>query len=339
MDDSGEVVLPGVPAFLAASSTNDRRQTRMDLAQWLVGPENPLVARVFVNRLWKICFGQGLVSTHGDFGSQGAVPTHPQLLDWLATEFVESGWNVKHMLRLIVLSDTYRQSAQVRPELLEHDPLNKRLARQGRFRLPAEMIRDSALAVSGLLVDRVGGESAKPYQPAGYWSHLNFPTREYQRDTGAGLYRRGVYTHWQRTFLHPSLAAFDAPTREECTVERTISNTPLQALVLMNDPTYVEASRALAARVLQASAESDQDRIAVALTLALQRPATAAEMKVLLELLQSHRQQYQADPAAAEAFHAVGEFRAPDELDPLELAAWSSVARVILNLHETINRY
>lgn len=292
-----------------------------------------------MNRLWKLCFGQGLVATHGDFGSQGAVPSHPQLLDWLATEFVARGWDVKHIVRLIVLSETYRQSAQVRPELLEKDPSNKSLARQGRFRLPAEMIRDNALAVSGLLVNRVGGISARPYQPAGYWSHLNFPAREYQRDSGPGLYRRGVYTHWQRTFLHPSLAAFDAPTREECTVERNISNTPLQALVLMNDPTYVEAARALAVKILQSESANDEDRVEFAFQRSLQRSATPEEMEVLLELYQNHRQQYSDDPAAAEALKGVGEYQAPEGIDPLELAAWSSVARVILNLHETINRY
>lgn len=344
MDDSGEVVLPGVPAFLATAASkeiegDDSRQTRLDLAHWMVDPQNPLVARVFVNRLWKLCFGQGLVASPGDFGSQGSVPSHPQLLDWLATEFVASGWDVKHIMRLIVLSETYRQAAQVRPALLQQDPLNKLLARQGRFRLPAEMIRDNALAVSGLLVKQVGGVSARPYQPAGYWSHLNFPTREYQRDSGSGLYRRGLYTHWQRTFLHPSLAAFDAPTREECTVERTVSNTPLQALVLMNDPTYVEAARALAVRILQQKLANDQDRIEFAFQQSLQRSATPEEVEVLVELYQNHRQQYVDDPAAAEAFNAVGEYRAPQEIDPLELAAWSSVSRAILNLHEMINRY
>ena len=242
LDDSGEVVQPAVPHFLKQIET-EGRATRLDLAQWLVAPDNPLVARVFVNRLWKLFFGQGLVRSLDDFGSQGAWPTHPELLDWLAVEFIESGWNVKHMIRLMLMSETYRRSSVPTPELRQTDPLNRWLARQARFRLDAEMVRDNALLVSGLLVDRIGGNSVKPYQPAGYWKHLNFPKRAWRNDSDGNQYRRGVYTYWCRTFLHPSLLAFDAPSREECCVDRPRSNNPLQALVLLNDPTYVEAAR------------------------------------------------------------------------------------------------
>jgi hypothetical protein len=243
LDDSGQVVAPGVPASLNPLTVTERRATRLDLAYWLLEVDNPLTARVFVNRLWKLFFGQGIVTTLEDFGSQGAWPTHPELLDWLAVEFRDSGWNVKHLVKLMVLSRTYRQTSAVPEAVRLRDPFNRWLARQGRFRLDAEMVRDNALAVSGLLVHKVGGRSVKPYQPAGYWSYLNFPRRDWQKDAGDDQYRRGLYTYWCRTFLHPSLVAFDAPTREECTVERPRSNTPQQALVLLNDPTYVEAAR------------------------------------------------------------------------------------------------
>src|SRR5262249_26979879 len=212
-------------------------------------PDNPLVARVFVNRLWELYFGQGLVKTLDDFGSQGVWPTHPDLLDWLAVEFRASGWGVKHVGKLMVMSETYQQPSKATEEIKQADRYNLLLARQARFRLDAEVVRDNALAVSGLLVRRVGGKSVKPYQPPGYWAHLNFPVREWQNDSGESLYRRGLYTYWCRTFLHPSLLAFDAPSREECTVERARSNTPQQALVLLNDPSYVEAARVLAERI------------------------------------------------------------------------------------------
>ena len=242
LNDDGEIVEPSVPTFIAAFSVSDRRATRQDLADWIVSRDNPLTARVLVNRLWKLTFGQGLVKSLEDFGSQGVTPTHPELLDWLAVDLMETNWDIKRMMKLLVMSDAYRRSSTPTPAQLQHDLENKWLARQGRFRLEAEEIRDSTLAVSGLLVRKVGGPSVKPYQPDGYWSYLNFPTRTWVADTGDNLYRRGLYTWWQRTFLHPSLLAFDAPTREECIVDRVRSNTPLQALVLLNDPTYVEAA-------------------------------------------------------------------------------------------------
>ncbi len=344
LDDSGPLMDPNVPAALAGSwsarqtSGKGHRPTRLDLARWLVSPDNPVVARVFVNRMWKLLFGEGLVKSLEDFGSQGAWPTHPELLDWLAVEFRASGWNVKHLLKLMVLSQTYRQSSRPRPELMQHDPYNKLLARQGRFRLDAEMIRDNALAVSGLLSPKIGGPSVKPYQPAGYWSFLNFPVREWYPDHGANQYRRGLYTYWCRTFLQPSLLAFDASTREECVVERPRSNTPLQALVLLNDPTYVEAARVFAERLIREGGKETSSRIQFAYRQALCRPARPEEVKLLAGLYAKHRNEYQADRAAAGALLGEGQRPAPKDLDAAELAAWTSVARTILNLHETITR-
>ena len=344
LDDSGEVVQPAVPQFLATLKV-DGRGTRLDLAKWFVAKDNPLVARVFVNRLWKICFGQGIVSSLDDFGAQGTWPSHPELLDWLAIEFIDSGWDVKHMLRLMVMSGAYRQSSAANNESHEADPFNKWLARQGRFRFEAETVRDNALEISGLLVKKIGGRSVKPYQPAGYWVHLNFPKRTYKHDIGESQYRRGLYTYWCRTFLHPSLRAFDASTREECEVQRPRSNTPLQALVLLNDPTYVESARAFAERIIRESGHGDsakqviRDRINHAFRLALSRSARPKELDVLTPLFQKHFDEYQIDKVAAEEFLKVALRPAPTDINPAELAAWTSVARVILNLHETITRY
>jgi hypothetical protein len=337
MSDEGDMVSPGVPAFLLPMSMQDRAANRLDLARWLVSPDNPLVARVLVNRLWKLVFGQGIVKTLDDFGSQGTAPTHPELLDWLAIECIERGWDVKHLLKLMVMSATYRQSSSAGQQLRQADPENKWLARQGRFRLDAEMIRDAALSTAGVLSPRIGGPSAKPYQPRGYWSHLNFPVREYESDHGESQYRRGLYTYWCRTFLHPSLLAFDAPTREECTVDRPRSNTPLQALVLLNDPTYVEAARLFASRILAHGGSTTSDRLRWAYRQAVSREPTSQEMTVLNALLEKHRQQYSTDRTAAEQLTAAGE--APrGQVDPADLAAWTSVVRVLLNLHETITR-
>jgi hypothetical protein len=339
LDDTGAIVQPGVPTAIAPPlEIKDRRPTRLDLANWLVAPENPLTARVFVNRVWKLLLGQGIVTSLEDFGAQGTWPTHPDLLDWLAVEFRESGWDVKHLIRLIVRSSTYRQSSLVREELKHRDPFNALLARQARFRLDAEMVRDNALAISGLLTDRIGGGPAKPYQPAGYWALLNFPQREWQKDAGENLYRRGLYTYWCRTFLHPSLAAFDAPSREECTVERRRSNTPLQALVLLNDPTYVEAARVFAERIVSEGGTDNEGRIAHAFRLALMRKPAPEEVKILDGLLRQHLEKYEKDRPTAQALLSVGDHPARTDLDPVQLAAWTSVARAILNLHETITR-
>ena len=340
LDDSGEAVVPEIPAFLGSATPVDRKTlaSRMELARWFVSSENPLTARVFVNRLWKIAFGQGLVRNLDDFGTQGTIPSHPELLDWLATEFVKQGWDTKALLKLMVMSNTYRQSSVTTKELREHDPANVWLARQNRFRVDAEFIRDNALAVGGLLVDKIGGPSARPYQPAGFWSYLNFPKREWQSDKGENQYRRGLYTYWCRSFLHPSLFAFDAPTREECTNERPRSSTPLQALVLLNDPTYVEASRSFAERIIKADMKSPKETIAWAFREALSRSATAAEQEILERLYQKHLKEYAVDSAAAQKVLAVGDKPVPNGMNSTELAAWTSVARVILNLHETITR-
>ena len=338
LDDSGEVVSPAVPGFLPKLEADDRRATRRDLAEWLVREDNPLTARVFVNRLWKLFHGRGLVTTLDDFGAQGAWPTHPRLLDWLAVEFMESGWNVKHIVRLMVTSETYRQSSASTPAQRQADPFNTWLARQSRFRVDAEVVRDNALAVSGLLDKTVGGPSVKPYQPAGYWDHLNFPKRTWQADAGESQYRRGLYTYWCRTFLHPSLLAFDASTREECTVERPRSNTPLGALVLLNDPTYVEAARALAERILKEGGKTNADRLAFAYETVLSRQPRKAEVTLLIDLLEKHRKQYQAEPEAVEKLNTIGLKSVSADFDPAELAAWTTIARVLLNLHETITR-
>ena len=251
MDETGEIVQAGVPQFLPPLG-DGQPANRLGLARWLVSAENPLTARVLVNRLWKLFFGHGIARTLDDVGSQGAWPTHPELLDWLAVELVESGWDVKHLIRLILTSNTYRQSSTLRPDLADVDPENQLFARQSAFRLDAETIRDNALAISGLLSPTIGGPSVKPYQPDGYWDGVsrilpNSPSASWKVSAGADQYRRGLYTYWKRTFPYPSLLAFDAPTREDCVAERTRSNTPLQALVLLNDPSYVEAARALAA--------------------------------------------------------------------------------------------
>lgn len=339
LDDSGEIVQAAVPSFLPPIETQDgKAPTRLDLANWLASSENPLTARVMVNRLWKLTMGRGLVRTLDDFGSQGEQPTHPQLLDWLACEFMESGWDVKHLFSLILNSSTYQQDSLGAADLIAADPMNELFLRQNRFRIDAEMVRDNALFVSGLLVPNIGGPSVKPYQPAGYWQYLNFPRREWQNDVGEAQYRRGLYTYWQRTFLHPSLAAFDASSREECTVERPRSNTPQQALVLLNDPTYVEAARVLAAKILSQGGSTPAERIDFAFKTVLSRSPTAAELSVLEPLLAKHRKQYQDDPSAAEQLLAVGQAGRPDNIPASELAAWTSLCRVLLNLHEGITR-
>ncbi len=337
-DESGEVVEPTVPKSLGRIEAPGRRPTRLDLARWIASRENPLTARVAVNRLWKLYFGQGIARSLEDLGSQGEWPTHPELLDWLAVEFMDGGWDVKRIVRLMVTSATYRQSSLTPPALKDRDPFNRLYARQSRFRLDAEAVRDNALAVSGLLTTEVGGPSVRPYQPAGYWDALNFPTRTWQASPGREQYRRGLYTHWQRSFLHPSLQAFDATTREECTAERSRSNIPQQALVLLNDPTYVEAARAFAARILREGGTAPRDRAAWAFEAATARPPSDREIAVLIGLVDKHADHYRREPDAARKLVAVGQSPPPADLDTPELAAWTSVARVVLNLHETITR-
>ena len=341
MDESGPQVEPSVPAFLA-SRTGPVEPDRLALARWIASPENPLTARVAVNRLWKLMFGRGLVRTPDDFGSQGSWPTHPDLLDWLAVEFIESGWDVKHLLRLIASSSAYRQSSAPRADLLESDPENRWLARQGRFRLDAELVRDTALAISGLLTRKVGGRSVKPYQPDGYWkqvaSVLRSPATEWLPAPGAEQYRRGLYTYWKRSFPHPSLVAFDAPSREECVAQRARSSSPLQSLVLLNDPTYVEAAVAFAGRILREGGRDAEERIRWAHRVATGRGPSDAVSGVLRDLYDEHRKRYHETPRAARAIGRAGRRRLPKGVAPEELAAWTSVARVLLNLDEAIAR-
>ena len=337
-DDSGEVVLPAVPESLGTLDIGKRRGTRLDLARWFVSKDNPLTARVFVNRVWKLSFGQGLVKSIDDFGTQGEMPSHPELLDWLSGRFVASGWNIKQLHKLVVMSGTYRQSSNTPPALRERNPFNALLARQNRFRLDAEMVRDNALAVSGLLVRKIGGKSVRPYQPAGYWAHLNFPKRTYKHDAGESQYRRGLYTWWQRTFPHPSLLAFDAPSREECTAERSRSNNPLQALVLLNDPTYVESARTLAERIVKEGGKTPASRAAFTIRVCLSREPLASEIAILTELYAEHEKQYQADPKSAAQLLAIGLHSVAKDANKPELAAWTSVSRTVMNLHEAITR-
>ena len=343
MDDSGAVVQPAAPQFLSGGPPGPQRLTRLDLAAWLTSADNPLVARVLANRLWAICFGQGLSRRLDDHGAQGEPPSHPELLDWLACELRDgagagTAWDVRHVLRLIVTSDAYRRSSVGPRSLLERDPENRLLARQNRHRIEAEMVRDTALAAAGLLVRTVGGPSVKPYQPAGYWDYLNFPKRSWQADSAPSLYRRGLYVHWQRQYLHPALLVFDAPSREECTARRPRSNTPLQALVLLNDPEYVEAARALAAKTLGDGGADPTARARFLLRRAIGRMPSDAEVGVLLDLVQRHRGSFGTDAGAAAQLLAVGAAGLPAGVDALELAAWTSAARAVLNLGETYTR-
>lgn len=338
LDHSGKVVGPHVPHFLAQIDTGAKRANRLDLARWTVSRDNPLTARVVANRLWKRFYGIGLSKTLIDLGAQGEPPVNQELLDWLAVEFMESGWNIKHLVRLLATSQAYRQSSIPRQDLKAIDPENRLVARQSRFRLEAEQIRDNALAVSGLLVKKLGGEIVRPYQPVGYYANLNFPERDYTASTGSDQFRRGVYVHWQRQFLHPWLLAFDAPTREECTALRPISNTPTAALVLLNDPSFVEAARALATRVLTEGPSEDDQRLRWVWREVLGRDARSEEIEKLAHLLSKHRAQYASDSAAAEAVVSVGISPRSDKVQVPELAAWTSVSRVLLNLDETISR-
>jgi len=337
-DTSGEVVEPAVPSTFANFEVGARRATRLDLARWLVSPGQPQAARVLSNRLWKLCFGTGISRVLDDLGSQGEFPVHPELLDRLAVELVESGWSIRHVLRQIVHSSAYRQSSAGTQRLTEVDPQNRLVARQSRFRLEAEMVRDAALAVSGLLVHKLGGRSVKPYQPDGYYAHLNFPLRTYASERGPEQYRRGVYMHWQRLFLHPMLLAFDAPSREECSAERPISNTPRSALALLNDPTFVEAARVFAERILRLESSDPVVRIEWAFRRALAREPAAHEAALLAGLASRQLDRFARDPQAARALIATGNYRVPADLDPALLAAWTMAARAILNLSEFITR-
>jgi hypothetical protein len=335
-DKPGERVEPRVPASLPPLSRG-QRPDRLALAQWLVDPANPLTARVTVNRLWQMLFGAGFVKTAEDFGVQGDRPSHPELLDWLALEFVRGGWDVKGLLRTIVTSATYRQSSQGSPELHRLDPENRFLARGPRFRLPAEMIRDQALAASGLLVERIGGPSVRPYQPAGLWKELT-GTEDYRPDTGPSLYRRSMYTFWKRTVAPPAMVTFDAAGRETCTVREVRTNTPLQALNLLNDVTFVEAARVLAERVLTEAGPSAEARLAHLMRLVIARPPSPLEQSVLIEALRVHQTRFDRDQDAARQLITIGAAPPCAAIEPRELAAYTAVGNLILNLDETITK-
>jgi hypothetical protein len=330
----GAEVPMAVPASLAVQAEQSPAD-RLSLARWLVAPENPLTARVTVNRLWQQFFGVGLVKTTEDFGVQGEKPANPELLDWLATEFVASGWDVKHLVRLIVTSATYRQSSKVTPAQFERDPENRLLARGPRFRMPSWMIRDVALAAAGLLTPDVGGTPVKPYQPAGVWEEATFGNKRYAQDHGAALYRRSLYVFWRR-IIGPTMF-FDVASRQTCTVKTPRTNVPLHALLTLNDPAYVEAARALAERVLR-GAPNDTDRLALAYHRVLGRAPKGEEVKIALRGLERHRRDYAADRNAAEKLLAVGEGVGDPKLDPVEHAAWTVVCSTLLNLDEALTK-
>lgn len=334
-DKPGEPVSPGVPAHFELPMGNPPNN-RLGFARWLVHPKHPLTARVAVNRVWQSYFGQGIVKTVDDFGAQGEWPTHPELLDWLATEFVRSGWDTKALHRLIVTSATYRQSAKLTPALLQRDPENRLLARGSRFRLSAETIRDQALAASGLLVERLGGPSVKPYQPAGLARELG--AEAYRQDHGANLYRRGLYTFWKRTVTPPTMMTFDAAGRETCVVRETRTNTPLQALTLMNDITYVEAARVLAQRIMIEGGKTPEERLTLAFRLVTGRRPRPVELAILVGAYHEHHDQYHKNPSVARKMAGSGESPRDERLSVPELAAYSTVAGMILNLDEAINK-
>lgn len=333
----GEKVPPGVPAILPplpAGASNDR----LGFAKWLIDPGNPLLARVTVNRFWQMYFGTGLVKTTEDFGMQGEWPSHPELLDWLATRFIQSGWDTKAIQKLIVTSATYRQSSKVNPELVQRDPDNRLLARGARNRLPAEMVRDQALLISGLLAEKIGGPSVKPYQPAGLWQETSMQDMDYNQGKGEDLHRRSLYTFWKRTIAPPMMANFDAALRESCVVRETRTNTPLQALNLMNDVTFLEASRFLGQRMIKEGGQDAAPRLQFGFRAVTGRTPSASEQQVLRDNLQYHLDYFAGKKDEASAFLKQGETQTDSALNARELAAYSAVASLLLNLDETVTK-
>lgn len=336
-DQPTEKVSPNVPAVLRSFTTMSPAN-RLQLAQWLVHPTHPLTARVAVNRFWENYFGTGLVKTTEDFGVTGEFPSHPDLLDYLATTFIDSGWDVKALQKLIVMSATYKQDSKITPDSFSRDPENRLLSRGPRFRLTAETIRDNALAISGLLKKTIGGPSVKPYQPAGLWEDVTVERRgKYVPDQGDGLFRRSMYTFWKRTCPPPSMVTFDAPNREVCVARRSRTNTPLQSLVLLNDPTYIEAARALA-QLMIAAGGNDEQRIHAGFRRCVSRDAHVDELPLITELLKESRERFQTTPALATELNKVGTIPATPNLDPAEVAAWTIVASTLLNMDETISK-
>lgn len=335
-DSHGEQVYPTAPAAISPFG-DELSKDRMGLAKWLFSEDNPLTARVTINRIWQTFFGTGLVDTPGDFGNQGGLPSHPELLDYLAYDFVESGWDIQALQKKILLSATYQQSSKVTEELLERDPTNKWLTRGPRYRMSFEMIRDNVLAVSGLLNAEVGGPSVKPYQPDGLWAEKTSGVglTNYQADTGDALYRRSLYTFWKRTVPPPAMMTFDASSRDLCEVVRQKTNTPLQALVMMNDPQILEASRVLAYKVLTTHEENDQ-RLHFAFEKILGRGPSPEEKSVLKSFFDSEQKRFTAAPEQAEAYLSVGQY--PQEIESPEAAAYMSVINTIFNLDEAISK-
>ncbi len=336
-DAHGDKVSPGLPHILPPMPAGFPNN-RLGFAEWLVDRSNPLTARVTVNRYWQMLFGVGLVKTVEDFGSQGDWPVYPDVLDNLSTRFMDSGWNVKALLKTMVMSATYRQSSRVTPALMDRDPENRLLARGPRFRLPAQMIRDQALAVSGLLVEKIGGPPVMPYQPAGLWEEVSFSGDSYKEDEGEGLYRRSLYTYWRRTVAPPTMGTFDASTRETCIVRANRTNTPLQALDLMNDVTYLEASRKFAERMMKQGGSTPEARIDYAIQAALARSAKPEEKAVLVETFKQFRTRFQAKPDAAAKYLAEGKSPRDKSLDATDRAAYTAVASLILNMDETVTK-
>jgi hypothetical protein len=338
-DKRGEQVTAGLPAFLP-KLPDGTKPDRLALATWLVSRDHPLTARVWVNRLWERLFGTGLVKTSENLGSQAEYPSHPELLDWLAAEFMENGWDMKRFVKLVVTSAVYRQAATVTPDTLARDPANRLLARAPRIRLPGETVRDAALAASGLLVPAIGGPSVRPWMPDGVWDETSKygDLRGYKAETGPGRYRRTMYTIWKRTAAPPTMLLFDAPNRETCVVKRSRTNTPLQALALLNETTFVEAAHGLARRMIVEGGTTPAERITHGFRLAIGRRPTPDELAALVDGFTADRATFVAAPDRAEQFVAVGLVKKPDALPASELAAYSLAANVILNLDEFVMR-
>jgi hypothetical protein len=335
-----ERVEANTPHFLPPLPADEPRN-RLALAKWTVSPDNPLTARVAVNRMWYELFGTGLVETTEDFGIMGQRPSHPELLDWLAVEFRESGWNVKHMYKLMVMSGAYRQSAKSTPEQLAKDPKNLLLSHGPRFRMDAEMLRDVALESGGLLANKIGGPSVKPYQPANVWEQVSYPTSDtvkYVQEHGDALYRRSMYTYWKRMAITPDMDAFDAPMRDAVCTRRQRTDTPLQALVTMNDVQWVEAARALAERVIREGGSKPEQRIDLMSEILLSHDPPARMVAVLEKSLDQMNAHYAADPKAAHELVDVGEKKRDASIPEQELAAWTMVASEMLNLDETVTK-
>jgi len=342
-DNPGENVTRGVPAFLPPLPDKPTGQdyNRLDLANWLVSRDHPMTARVTVNRLWQQLFGTGLVKTSADFGSQGEPPSHPELLDWLAVTFIEDGWDIQRLLKRMVTSHAYQQNSAVSPELLKRDPENRLLARGPRYRLDAEVLRDQALHVSGLLVPTIGGNGVRPYQPPNIWEPVGFGrsnTRYYKQDTGDALYRRSLYTFLKRTAPPPFMTSFDAPNREQSCAVRGRSNTPLQALQLMNDIQHIEAARNFAQRIITEGGKTNLDRIRWAWRTVTARDADPDEIRITQQTLDRHAERYSKDADAATQLISYGESVANNSIDSRELAAWTLVANLLLNLDEVVTK-